>query len=35
CNVPVIRGVKPKTQYYAMLVDLSEGFPRLRFEKVE
>ncbi|MBC7114295.1 MAG: AAA family ATPase [Archaeoglobi archaeon] len=35
CGVPVIRGVKPKTQYYAMLVDLSEGFPRLRFEKIE
>ncbi|MBC7109672.1 MAG: AAA family ATPase [Archaeoglobi archaeon] len=35
CNVPVIKGEKPKTQYYAMLVDLSEGFPKLRFEKVE
>ncbi|MDK2781735.1 MAG: hypothetical protein PWR13_763, partial [Archaeoglobi archaeon] len=35
CGVPVIRGLKPKTQYYAMLVDLSEGFPRLKFEKIE
>jgi len=35
CNVPVIRGLKPKTQYYAMTLDVSEGYPRVEFEKVE
>lgn len=35
CGVPVIRGEKPKTQYYAMLVDVSEGYPRAEFVKVE
>jgi KaiC/GvpD/RAD55 family RecA-like ATPase len=35
CGVPVIRGMKPKTQYYAMTLDLSEGFPRVEFEKIE
>jgi len=35
CGVPVIRGLKPKTQYYAMIVDLSEGYPRVEFEKIE
>jgi|Deesub1362A_J573_1020465.scaffolds.fasta_scaffold05430_1 KaiC/GvpD/RAD55 family RecA-like ATPase len=35
CGVPVIRGMKPKTQYYAMIVDVSEGFPRVEFEKIE
>jgi hypothetical protein len=34
CNVPVIKGEKPKTQYYAMIVDVSEGFPRVEFEKI-
>jgi hypothetical protein len=31
----VVRGKKPKTQYYAMMVDLSEGFPRVEFERIE
>jgi len=35
CGVPVIRGLKPKTQYYAMIVDVSEGFPRAEFVKIE
>jgi len=35
CGVPVIRGLKPKTQYYAMVVDISRGYPRAEFEKIE
>ncbi len=35
CGVPVIRGLKPKTQFYAMVVDISRGYPRVEFEKVE
>jgi len=35
CGVPVIRGLKPKTQYYAMVVDTSRGYPRVEFEKIE
>jgi|Deesub1362A_J573_1020465.scaffolds.fasta_scaffold00380_33 KaiC/GvpD/RAD55 family RecA-like ATPase len=35
CGVPVIKGLKPKTQYYAMIVDTSRGYPRVQFEKIE
>ncbi|MBC7109544.1 MAG: hypothetical protein H5T46_00785 [Archaeoglobi archaeon] len=35
CGIPAIRGLKPKTQYYAMIVDFSEGYPGLSFVRIE
>ncbi|MDI3502106.1 MAG: gas vesicle operon resressor [Archaeoglobi archaeon] len=35
CNVPTIRGLRPKTQYYGMTLSFSEGYPQLGFTQIE
>jgi len=35
CGVPVIKGLIPKTQYYMMMIDISQGFPKVEFVKIE
>jgi len=35
CGVPVIRGLRPRTQYYGMTLNFSSGYPKLGFTQVE